>query len=240
MLQFFRYTFGYCWVFVMLFLFFFVLLFRPFDRGNNRLISKYICPVLYWIMGIKIVFEDSELLIEGSPRIYVTNHQHTLDLFLFSQLPPPGTLALGKRSLLYIPFLGWTYWLGGNFLINRTDHQSAMETMLLLEKWIVEKKSSFVIMPEGTRSKGTGIAPFKKGAFRLAIKAQVPIQPIAVSSVYGLVDFNRWKAGTIIVKSLPEISTIGMDIKDTRSLMENVRNIIVETNAKLDQRLKNS
>lgn len=65
---------------------------------------------------------------------------------------------------------------------------------------IRERQISIWMFPEGTRSRGRGLLPFKTGAFHTAIAAGVPIVPIVCSSLHNKVDLNRWNNGVVIAK----------------------------------------
>jgi 1-acyl-sn-glycerol-3-phosphate acyltransferase len=114
----------------------------------------------------------------------------------------PSTVSVGKKSLKWIPLFGQMYWLTGNILIDRKNTSRAMDTISLTAKKIVESKLSIWIFPEGTRSRGKGLLPFKTGAFRTAAKANVPIVPICGSSQDKTIDISRWDNGKIIIEFL--------------------------------------
>lgn len=85
------------------------------------------------------------------------------------------------------------------------------------------------IFPEGTRGNGEELLPFKKGAFYLAIKSQLPISPIVYSRYY-FIDYKkeRFDPGEVIMTVLPPISTKGMTMEQMPELMERVRNMMKE------------
>ncbi|MBN8152394.1 1-acyl-sn-glycerol-3-phosphate acyltransferase, partial [Vibrio vulnificus] len=69
------------------------------------------------------------------------------------------------------------------------------------------RRISFWMFPEGTRSRGRGLMPFKTGAFHAALAAGVPTIPICVSNTHDKVKLNRWNNGVVIVEMLPPIDT---------------------------------
>ena len=85
---------------------------------------------------------------------------------------------------------------------------------------IKEKGLSILIMPEGTRSKGKGLGKFKKGAFRTAIGAQVPIVPICVADWNKNIDLNSWDPGTLNINVLSPIKTDQMNNDQIHELSE--------------------
>ena len=74
-------------------------------------------------------------------------------------------------------------------------------------------------MPEGTRSRGKGLLPFKKGAFFTAINSQVPIIPLCFSSWDDNINLNKIKSGVIKISSLPPITTKGLSKSDLTNLL---------------------
>lgn len=84
------------------------------------------------------------------------------------------------------------------------------------------------IYPEGTRNKGRGLLPFKKGAFKTAIMGQVPIIPVIMSPYY-FIDGKKktFERGHIIVKALDPIPTKGMVDADHEELMEKTRAVML-------------
>lgn len=90
------------------------------------------------------------------------------------------------------------------------------------------------MFPEGTRSRGRGLMPFKTGAFHAAIAAGVPIVPICVSNTSNKVKLNRWSNGLVIVEILPPIDTSGYTKERLRELSEHCRQIMADKIAELD------
>lgn len=210
-------------------------LLRP-NRPENL---KFMADILKHgssILGFTFVLRNKDYFKEF-PAVLVSNHQENMDVFIGAHTIPIRCVSLGKRSILYIPFFGLFYWLSGNILINRSNKRSAIGTMDTTAKKIIDNNISVWILPEGTRSKGRGVLPFKKGAFITAIKAQVPIYPIAISS-YKNINFKRWNAGTVITEIMPPISTKGMNIDQANELKELCHSLIKNKVAELDCELE--
>ncbi len=177
---------------------------------------------------------------DNRPCVFISNHQHNLDIFPGAMALPERTVSIGKKSIIFIPFFGLYYWLSGNILIDRANKRRAFETMDTAAKTIKEKNISVWIMPEGTRSKGRGLLPFKKGPFVTAIKAGVPIVPIAWSNYVKQINLNRWHAGTIIMQVLDPISTTGIDINDVNQIKDEAFGRMKSAIDLLDLEIKNN
>lgn len=203
---------------------------RPFHRNNSRVIAT--------IFGYSRFFTGVRLSIAPQPKsiqaIYVTNHQSTLDMFLYGESLPDDMAILGKHSLMYIPLFGLIFWLAGNIFINRGDKSKAQGAMQVAADIVKDKGCSVYIFPEGTRSNGRGLLPFKAGAFILAIEAGLPIVPLCASSTHKNINLNRWKAGECRIEQLPPVSTEGLSRVDAKALAQEVQALMKERIALMD------
>ncbi|OUR94235.1 hypothetical protein A9Q84_17690 [Halobacteriovorax marinus] len=209
---------------------------RPFNPSNVYVMS-YMVRLGTYILGIEVDLRNIDKLKDNHPGLYVSNHQHNIDVFISCHVLPDRTVSLGKKSLKWIPLFGQFYWLSGNVMIDRKNTRSAMGTMDEVRKAINENNTSIWMMPEGTRSHGRGVLPFKKGAFFTAIAAQVPISPICISSYDAGLDFGKWKSGKVIVDVLDPIPTKGLTKSDVRELCNKTRNLIKAKVEELDNEL---
>ncbi|GAA5139328.1 1-acylglycerol-3-phosphate O-acyltransferase [Thalassotalea piscium] len=179
-------------------------LLRPFHRNNVFHTAKVMGKVSK-ILGLTVEVRVPESVKHLSPVVYICNHQSSYDIFTVSNAVRPGTVSVGKKSLKWIPFFGQMYWLTGNILIDRNNKNKAMNTIALTAAKIREKQLSVWLFPEGTRSNGRGLLPFKTGAFRTALQAGVPIVPICASDLHDKIHLNRWNNGKLIIEYLPPI-----------------------------------
>ncbi|WP_417763701.1 1-acylglycerol-3-phosphate O-acyltransferase [Shewanella sp.] len=207
---------------------------RPLHRNNVFMLSR---PFSWCgaILGIKVEVRHPERA-HVQPCIFVANHQNNYDLFTHSKAMIPGTVTLGKRSLMWIPLFGQIYWLSGNIMINRKNRATAVDTLNKTAQRIRDEKLSVWIFPEGTRSRGRGMLPFKAGAFHTAISAKVPVVPI-VASCQGDIKLNRWNNGTIIVEVLPAIETADLTSADAKVLAQQVQQQMSDKFTELNQQL---
>ena len=177
-----------------------VLLLFPFNLHLMERLAHLFGKVALTLCGIKVEVRGKEFLTSSQPCIYASNHQHNFDLIVLASIVPPRTVSIGKKSMKWIPLFGTVYWLAGNILIDRKNKKSAKSTIQTVTRIIREKNLSVWIMPEGTRSKGRGILPFKKGAFHMAFDAGVPIVPVSISPYEKALSFERWRAGTVVLQ----------------------------------------
>ncbi|AKA38274.1 1-acylglycerol-3-phosphate O-acyltransferase [Yersinia ruckeri] len=166
--------------------------------------------------------------------VYIANHQNNYDMVTMSNVVQPGTVTVGKKSLLWVPLFGPLYWLAGNLLIDRDNRAKAHGTIAQVVEQVKKRNISIWMFPEGTRSRGRGLLPFKTGAFHAAIAAGVPIVPVCVSNTNGTINLNRWNNGRVIVEMLPPIDTRGYGKENVRELAEHCRNLMAEKIQQLD------
>jgi 1-acyl-sn-glycerol-3-phosphate acyltransferase len=200
-------------------------LIRPFHRDNVHHTAKYLGKVSK-LLGLEVEIRIPDSVKAIGPVVYICNHQNSYDIFTVSGAVQHGTVSVGKKSLKWIPFFGQMYWLTGNILIDRKNKNKAMNTIDMTAKKIREKKLSVWLFPEGTRSYGRGLLPFKTGAFRTAVKAEVPIVPICASNTHKTINLNRWNNGKMIIEFLDPIH-ISVDERDK------IRNITNQTRANM-------
>ncbi|MDO9183190.1 MAG: 1-acylglycerol-3-phosphate O-acyltransferase [Bacteriovorax sp.] len=211
-------------------------LIRPFNPRNTKISAS----LIGWgrhLLGIEIELRNKEILDPNRPCVFISNHQDNLDIFPGGFTLPEKTVTIGKKSIIFIPFFGQFFWLSGNILIDRKNKKKAFEAMDVAANAIKEKKISVWIMPEGTRSRGRGLLPFKKGPFITAIKAQVPIVPIAISTYTSNLKIGKWKAGKILIQVLPPISTIGLTPTDANAIKDQAYELMKKTIFELDSEI---
>ncbi|QLB19822.1 1-acylglycerol-3-phosphate O-acyltransferase [Mannheimia granulomatis] len=188
---------------------------------------------LHKLVGLKLITRKKSEI--NYPVIYIGNHQNNYDMVTISSMVAENTVSIGKKSLIWIPFFGLVYWATGNIFIHREKRSSAIETMNKVGQIIKERQVSIWMFPEGTRSRGRGLLPFKTGAFHLAISAGVPIVPVVCSDLHNKVDLNRWNNGTVICEMLDPIDTSNYSRENVKELMEKCHNIMQAKFEQLNQ-----
>lgn len=212
-----------------------ICLVRPFNRNNTYILGRVYGHALIPLMGAKIDYRGREIMQnETRPCILVANHQENYDTFVIGYMSTPKTVSIGKRAILLFPVFGLIYWLAGNILINRKSRSQALKTMDEAGQSVVDHNLKVLIMAEGTRSRGKGLQRFKKGAFHLAVKFNLPIIPIAVSSYSHIMDLKKLHWGTIKLQALTPIEPDGNDREAIERLKNKCFNAIKEGIEQLD------
>lgn len=185
-----------------------------------------------FVMRTKINIDRPELLSQ-LPAILISNHQSELDIYMLGRIFPQRCVVTAKKQLKYIPFLGWFMAASGTFFLDRSNKESAIRTLNKALDDLKSNKGGLFMFPEGTRSYSPTptLLPFKKGAFHLAVQAQIPIIPLVVSNtsnIYSMKsdNFNR---GEINIRVLDPVPTVGLTKDDVAKLTEDVYNKMNKT-----------
>jgi 1-acyl-sn-glycerol-3-phosphate acyltransferase len=163
------------------------------------------------VIGCHLTVKGQEHIPKSGGLCVVSNHGSIVDILLILALlgRPIGFIA--KKELALIPFLNiWIFMIGGLF-IDRKNIRKALRT---INNGVQQLKrgSAMLIFPEGTRSRGRGLLPFKSGSFRLATQSGVPILPVAITGSYDVFEKNyRAVAADISVTFAPPISNACQD-----------------------------
>ena len=187
------------------------------------------------VFGLKVEKRKPADAETWGSAIYIGNHQNNYDMVTAANIVQPPTVTVGKKSLLWVPFFGLLYWLTGNLLIDRNNRAKAHGTIAAVVGQIKKRKISVWMFPEGTRSRGRGLLPFKTGAFHAAIAAGVPIIPVCVSNTSGKVNLNRLKNGLVIVEMLPPIDVSSWEKDKVRDLAAHCHELMAAKIAELDK-----
>lgn len=218
----------------------FGMIYCMFSPRNPKHVMTYgrLFGKLSTVFGIKLVERFPKEAESYGPSIYIGNHQNNFDMVTMSNAVQPNTVTVGKKSLIFIPFFGQLYWITGNILIDRANRSKAHGTISQVADQIKSKKISVWMFPEGTRSRGRGLLPFKTGAFHAAIQAGVPIIPVCVSTTQNKIKLNRWNNGYVIVEMLPPIDVSKYSKDQVRELAEDCRQIMKAKIEELDKEVE--
>ncbi|MCO6556414.1 MAG: 1-acylglycerol-3-phosphate O-acyltransferase [Gilliamella sp.] len=212
-------------------------LFNPRNPKNVARFAHLFSFLFKPILGVKVdTRTPPNINIIGS-CIYIANHQDNYDIVVAGDVVQPKTVTVGKKSLAWIPFFGQLYYLTGNILIDRNNKSKAHDTIGQVVNEIKKRGISIWMFPEGTRSRGRGLLPFKTGAFKAAIAAGVPIVPICVSQTNNI-KLNRLNNGHIIVEMLEPIETKNLGKEDARALMEQCYSLMATKIAQINAEAK--
>jgi 1-acyl-sn-glycerol-3-phosphate acyltransferase len=180
------------------------------------------------LTGCKLSVQGQENIPRSGGVCFVSNHEGIFDIVLALALfkRPFGFIA--KKELLFIPLVNIWIWLLGGLFIDRKNIRKAVRTINAGIKRI-EKGGAMIIFPEGTRSKGRGLQPFKAGSFKLATQAGASIVPVAISGSYDVFEKTYRVAASVPVKVVfsPPIETAGLSLEEKKQrLSDQVHGVI--------------
>jgi 1-acyl-sn-glycerol-3-phosphate acyltransferase len=205
-----------------------------FERERDLILaaSSWWGPKITRKFGADIQAEGLER-IPSAPALFVSNHQAYGDIFIFLSLFTKRQIGfVAKTSLEKIPFFGvWIRRVRSVFL-EQGDPRAAVEAFRMGEEYLREG-FSLVIFPEGTRYLGDGMAPFKKGSLRLALRTGVPVVPVTIRGAWHLYEEKGYVRPHIVNFYVhPPIETASLTKEEAAGLAERVENIV---RTKLDE-----
>jgi 1-acyl-sn-glycerol-3-phosphate acyltransferase len=176
------------------------------------------------LAGIRYRVAGREHLPLDRAAVYCANHQSNVDPPVLFDALHPRMHILYKDELNALPILGRALRLGGFIPIDRRNKESAMRS-IEAGAASIRSGNSFLIFPEGTRSRTAELLPFKKGGFIMAIKAGAPIVPIAVQGGRDAMRRGSWivRPVTVSVRAGQPIETRGLDLERRDDLIARVR-----------------
>ena len=183
------------------------------------------------ITGVELEVEDEKYLWSSRPCIFIFNHQSKADVMILAKLIRRDMGGVGKKEIKDIPILGKLMEWGGTVFVDRADGQSAIKAMEPLVDAIRIEGKSICIAPEGTRTLTPKLAPFKKGAFHLAMQAGVPIVPIVIHNATDVAPKNEFvmRPATVRVTVLPPVDTSTWSVETLNGHVRDVRNMFLRT-----------
>ena len=211
-------------------IFFIILYFIGLKKPTSWMIYKIgqnWARIIIWVTGCTMDIVGLENIPPKGGVCFVSNHAGIFDIIIALAYAGRPFGFIAKKELLYVPFIDiWIYMLGGLF-IDRKNIRKAKRTIDLgIHK--LQKGSSMLIFPEGTRSKGQGLLPFRSGAIKLATNSLAPIVPIAITGSYEVFEKDYRVHGVPVrVVFCPIINTSEMSGEDRRHLLpDQVRSVI--------------
>jgi 1-acyl-sn-glycerol-3-phosphate acyltransferase len=179
------------------------------------------------LAGMRFKVAGRENVPQGRAAVFCANHQSNVDPPVLYRAVHPRLRVLYKREIDQIPLLARAFRMAGFIPIDRHNKESALRS---IEAGASSLRSghSFLIFPEGTRSKTDQLLPFKKGGFRMAIKAGAPIVPVAISGGRAAMVHGSFiiRPVTLTIRIGRPVETRDVDVEDRDALIQRVRHEI--------------
>ena len=196
-------------------------------KGILYIFGHWGCQLGLTLSGMKVRVAGREHIPLDYAAVYCSNHQSNVDPPILFHVLHPRMHIVYKAEINAIPLLARAFQHGGFVPIDRRNKEAAMRSLEAGARSI-KAGNSFLIFPEGTRSKTAEMLPFKKGGFLMALKAQAPIVPVAISG-----GRDAMRRGSRIIRPVnisirvgTPIETAGMQMSDRDALIAQVRDRI--------------
>ena len=187
---------------------------------------KGLCRSLVWICGIRVAVSGRENFQAGRQYLLMMNHVNLLDGFVFYRSIPGKARGIEEESHFDWPVYGWVIRRMGQVPVSRKSGIKAMESLRRAAELIRQRCDlSFMVLPEGTRTRDGRLGPFKKGGFLLALETGLDILPLVQKGAYrvnrrGSLFIRPGRVEFVIEKPIP---TAGYTRENIGELMEKVR-----------------
>ncbi len=181
--------------------------------------------------GIRVQIDGYESVQSSRGAVYCANHSSNLE-------PPIIYMALAaihpRLKILYkselraaIPVLRNAFDMAGFVPIERRNTEQSSKAIEQAAMALING-DSFMIFPEGTRSRTGELLPFKKGGFLMAIKGQAAIVPVAISGARAAMEKGSLliKPVTVTVKIGEPIETNGLEVTERNTLIRKTRSAL--------------
>jgi 1-acyl-sn-glycerol-3-phosphate acyltransferase len=178
---------------------------------------------------IRVRAEGLPKLDPGATYVFVANHASLMDIpALLSELPFQFRF-FAKKGLYRIPFLGTHLRRAGHLPVDRSSPRASLKSMTEGARMIAKRHTSVLLFPEGGRAP-EGLRQFKEGAAYIAIKAGVPIVPIAIVGMRPLLPMGsvHIRSGRVRVRIGDPIPTSGLALGDRMELTQRLYREIAE------------
>jgi 1-acyl-sn-glycerol-3-phosphate acyltransferase len=192
-----------------------------FDRTGNsqHRVARAWARMLLAVSFIRVRVEGLEKLDPRGAYVFVANHGSFMDIPALLASLPQQFRFFAKKGLFRIPFLGTHLRRAGHLPVDRSSPRNSLKTMLEAARIIGGRGVSVLNFPEGGRS-ATGLREFKEGPAYIAIKAGVPVVPVAIVGMRELLPMGsiHLRSGKVVLRVGDPIPTIGMAASDRAEL----------------------
>lgn len=181
------------------------------------------------ILGIKVRTAGRDSIDRRRPYVFMSNHLSFLDGPLLFLLIPQAIRVIPKKEVFRIPVLGQGMRYVGFVPVDRKGAQGGKRAIERAAHLMRERGYSYLIFPEGTRTRDGLIQAFRRGGFFLAFESGAAIVPVTISGTYGLMPRGTIfpRRGKVDVLFHPPVPIEGFDQRHMQALIDKVKGIIV-------------
>jgi 1-acyl-sn-glycerol-3-phosphate acyltransferase len=207
------------------------LLTAPFDKGGNKQckLARIWARILLVGMGLKVRVEGKEKIDPTKSYIFVSNHLSYADTPVVLGNIPANFRFMAKSGLFKIPLMGHHLRTASHIPVSLENPREAVRSLIEASRLIREHDISVLVFPEGGRTEGV-LDPFKEGAAYVAIKAGLPIIPMALIGTREAMPMHgiAIRGGDVTIRIGDPISTEGLTTRDREALTHRLREAVAE------------
>ncbi len=188
-----------------------------FAKGRARMLER--------LLGVRVTLTGLEHLTPGTSYVFTPNHQSHLDILALLGHLPGATRFAAKKSLWRHPVVAAVLDSLGMVPIDREDPESAIAALNRVDT----DGQSFVVFPEGRRSRDGRLGEFKSGAFVLAIRLGLPVVPVVCRGTRRLMPRGSRLTvvpGDVEIVIGEPIPTTGLTFEDRHALAARARAVV--------------
>lgn len=213
-------------IFLILYMIWALLLY-PFYYFSGKKIGKFLVRYLFKVVlklcGVKIKTEGLENVDKNEKYLIVSNHQSVFDIPVIGAALPLNIRIIAKKELSRFPLFGQMLLLYDFVFVDRHNQRKAVRDLKKAADLL--KYYSFLIFPEGTRSKDGSVGIFKTGGLSLAFESGVKILPVAIIGVDKIMKIGQLivHSGTVEMKIFPPVTIMpGETRKDVTDKLQSM------------------
>jgi len=193
-------------------------LFDPSGNWQHEM-ARIWARMLLAVSFIRVRVRGLDQLDPRANYVFVSNHSSYMDIPALLARLPYQFRFFAKKGLYQIPFLGWHLQRAGHLAVDRSNARNSLKSMSAGARIVAERGVSVLLFPEGGRTK-VGLRDFKEGAAYIAIKAGVPVVPVAIAGMRALLPMGsiHLRAGQAELRVGVPIPTTGLKLPDREEL----------------------
>jgi 1-acyl-sn-glycerol-3-phosphate acyltransferase len=180
------------------------------------------------ILGMRLEVSGLERIEKKTSYVFMCNHLSAVDGPLLFMLIPQSIRVILKKEAFRIPVIGLAMRLVDFIPVDRKGLRGGKKSIDRATRTIKEKGYSFLIFPEGTRSRDGKLQLFKRGGFFLALNSQVPVAPVSIQGTFELMPKKSFfiKKGNVRVAFHPVVPVQEFNRDTLPRLMDRVRDAV--------------
>ncbi len=187
--------------------------------------ARRVIRITLKLLGVLTEVRGQAAVDFSVPQVVICNHLSNLDGPLLIAALPINPRVLIKIEARKIPLVGWVMKLADFVFVDRSSPQRRQEALAAAIEKIKVKRYSFLVFPEGTRSKDGRIQDFKKGSFLIALRAGVPVLPVRIRGSHRLMPPGQKTVsrGTVEIEFFPRRELPGVAENELQEFVQGLQ-----------------